>query len=92
MRLGVLTEPEGENRVAIVPNSVKKLTKKGLEVFVESGAGVNSNFSDNEYESAGANISQRDEVLSCELLITIRMLDSSELRSCLLYTSDAADE
>ena len=33
MRLGVLTEPEGENRVAIVPNSVKKLVKKGLEVL-----------------------------------------------------------
>ncbi|MGY8644780.1 MAG: NAD(P) transhydrogenase subunit alpha [Candidatus Poseidoniales archaeon] len=81
MRLGVLTEPDGENRVAIVPNSVKKLIKKGLDVFVESGAGLNSNYSDIEYESAGANISSRTNVLSCELLITIRMLDASELRS-----------
>ena len=43
MRLGVLTEPDGENRVAIVPNSVKKLMKKGLEVFVEKNAGEKSN-------------------------------------------------
>ena len=44
MRLGVLTEPVGENRVAIVPNSVKKLMKKGLEVFLEKGAGEKSNY------------------------------------------------
>ena len=48
MRLGVLTEPEGENRVAIIPNSVKKLVKKGLEVLVQSGAGNMSNYSDSE--------------------------------------------
>ena len=52
MRLGVLTEPEGENRVAIVPNSVKKLVKKGLEVLVQSGAGDKSNYSDSEYIAA----------------------------------------
>ena len=49
MRLGVLTEPVGENRVAIVPNSVKKLMKKGLEVFLEKGAGEKSNYSDSDY-------------------------------------------
>lgn len=46
MKLGVLLEPDGENRVAIVPGSVKKLMKKGLEIFVESGAGNKSNYSD----------------------------------------------
>ena len=30
LRLGVLLEPEGENRVAIVPNSVTKLGKAGF--------------------------------------------------------------
>ena len=69
MRLGILTEPEGENRVAIVPNSVKKLVKKGLEVFVESGAGDKSNYSDSEYISAGANIDSRDNILSSKALI-----------------------
>ena len=80
MRLGVLTEPEGENRVAIVPNSVKKLMKKGLEVFIQKGAGEKSNYSNSDYLEAGANICSRDEALSCEIIMSIRMLESSELR------------
>ena len=80
MRLGVLTEPDGENRVAIVPNSVKKLMKKGLEVFVEKSAGDKSNYSDSDYLDVGANICSRDEALSCEIIMCIRMIESSELR------------
>ena len=80
MRLGVLTEPDGENRVAIVPNSIKKLNKKGLKVFVEKGAGIKSNYSDSDYVSAWANICSRDEVLSSDIIMLIRMLESSELR------------
>jgi len=75
-----LTEPDGENRVAIVPNSIKKLNKKGLKVFVEKGAGIKSNYSDSDYVSAGAKICSRDEVLSSEIIMSIRMLESSELR------------
>ena len=80
MRLGVLTEPDGENRVAIVPNSVKKLMKKGLEVFIQKGAGEKSNYSNSDYLEVGANICSRDEALSCEIIMSIRMLESSELR------------
>lgn len=80
MRLGVLKEPEGENRVAIVPNSVKKLTKNGFKVYVESGAGILSNYSDELYSNQGAIVSKREDVLSCELLITIRILEKIELR------------
>ena len=80
MKLGVLLEPDGENRVAIVPGSVKKLMKKGLEIFVESGAGNKFNYSDSEYLNAGAKICTRDEALSCEIVMSIRMLDSSQLR------------
>ena len=75
-----MTEPVGENRVAIVPNSVKKLMKKGLEVFLEKGAGEKSKYSDSDYSAAGANICSREEALSCEIIMSIRMLDSSELR------------
>ena len=64
-----------------MPNSVKKLVKKGLEVFVQSGAGDNSNYSDSEYIAAGAIIDSRDNVLSSELIISIRMPEISELRS-----------
>ena len=40
MKLGVLKEPEGETRVAIVPTSLKKLQKAGFEVVIEAGAGT----------------------------------------------------
>ena len=75
-----MTEPEGENRVAIVPNSVKKLMKKGLEVFIQKGAGEKSNYSNSDYLEAGANICSRDEALSCQIIMSIRILESSELR------------
>ena len=51
MRLGVLKEPKGENRVSIVPSSIKKLAKHGFEVLVESGAGQLAHHSDREYEA-----------------------------------------
>lgn len=81
MRLGILSEPDGENRVAIVPNSVKKLKKSGFDIFVEEGAGVLANYSDEEYVSAGANLVSRSDALSSDVIIAIRMLDKNELRN-----------
>jgi NAD(P) transhydrogenase subunit alpha len=78
LRLGVLLEPEGENRVAIVPNSVIKLSKAGFEVVVESGAGAGSNYSDAQYVSKGAKVGQRDEAAAADILVTIHMPDVSE--------------
>ena len=72
MKLGVLKEPEAETRVAIVPTSLKKLLKAGFEVVVESGAGVAANYSDSDYEAAGATIAKRSDALACENIITIR--------------------
>ncbi|MFL2493221.1 MAG: NAD(P) transhydrogenase subunit alpha [Candidatus Thalassarchaeum sp.] len=80
MKLGVITEPEGEDRVAIVPNSIPKLSKAGFEVLVESGAGSSSSYSDDDYESKGANVKSREEALSADILVTIQMPDSSELK------------
>ena len=79
MRLGVLLEPDGENRVAIVPNSLRKLGKEGFEVLVQSGAGVRSNYPDSKYESKGAKIVSRDEAMSADLLAAIHMPDASSM-------------
>ena len=48
LRVGVLKEVEGENRVSIVPGSLKKLNKLGFQVVVESGAGTASHNSDED--------------------------------------------
>lgn len=45
-----------ETRVSGTPSSVKDLKALGLEVMVESGAGLGSKISDEEYKAAGANV------------------------------------
>jgi len=81
MKLGVPKEPSGETRVAIVPNSIPKLSKKGFTVIVESGAGVEANYSDAEYQEKGATIGSLDEVRQCEIIVSIRVPDYSNLQS-----------
>ena len=46
----------GEKRVATVPEVVEKLMKLGFRVIVETGAGDGSNFADDVYRTAGAEI------------------------------------
>ena len=71
MRIGVFKEKDSENRVSIVPNSVRKLVKAGYDVVIESGAGVKSNYHDSEYKSAGANVEDRGTVRNAEILVSI---------------------
>lgn len=57
MKLAVPKETKlKENRVALTPDVVKDLVKKGFEVTVENGAGLNSFFSDEAYIAAGAQL------------------------------------
>jgi H+-translocating NAD(P) transhydrogenase subunit alpha len=55
MRIGALKETApGERRVALAPESCKKLVQAGYEVAIESGAGDAAGFLDVEYTAAGA--------------------------------------
>lgn len=57
MKIGVPRETTvGENRVALIPDDVAKLVKKGIEISLETGAGAGSWFSDEEYVEAGAKL------------------------------------
>ncbi|MBD0345303.1 MAG: Re/Si-specific NAD(P)(+) transhydrogenase subunit alpha [Coleofasciculus sp. Co-bin14] len=57
MRIAIAREIEvGEHRVALVPDIVARLVKQGLEIWVESGAGEGSFFTNEAYEAAGAKI------------------------------------
>ncbi len=47
---------KGEKRVAVTPETAKKLIEAGAEVLVETGAGEKAFFSDGDYEKAGAEI------------------------------------
>ncbi len=55
--VGVPTEVKpSEGRVAMTPDGVRELERAGIDVLVQSGAGVNSSISDTEYVAAGATI------------------------------------
>ena len=57
MRIGVPKETApGERRVALVPESAKKLIQAGYEVAAEAGAGDAAGYSDQAYRDAGATI------------------------------------
>lgn len=57
MKIGVPKEiKNNENRVAMTPAGVVTLTSAGHEVFIETGAGLGSSFSDEDYAAAGATI------------------------------------
>jgi NAD(P) transhydrogenase subunit alpha len=59
MQIGVPKETaEGERRVAMVPEVVRKLTGKGLEVVVEPDAGAGALIPDAQFEEAGAKLGE----------------------------------
>ena len=62
----------GERRVALAPDTVKKLVASGISVDVETGAGLEAGFSDADYTAAGASpaadraaLLARADVLAC---------------------------
>lgn len=55
-RIGIVSEQEGETRVAATPKTVEAIIKLGYEVVVERGAGAASSYPDEDYEAAGASI------------------------------------
>ena len=64
MNIVVLRETQqGEARVALMPESIKKLTALGASVQIESGAGLTAARTDNDYREAGAEVSSDREGL-----------------------------
>jgi len=54
VKVGVATEVgEDEDRVAIVPKVVSKLLKLGVQVYIQSNAGIGSGFQDHDFINAG---------------------------------------
>ena len=82
MQISVLTEHDKlETRVALSPDTVKKLVSNGLNVIIQSGCGQQSNYSDQQYEEVGANVTRTisDKVLSSDILVTVKRPDDKIL-------------
>src|SRR4051812_2056053 len=79
MRIGVARETSpGERRVALVPETVGKLTAGGFEVTLEQGAGAAASFPDDAYVQAGGTIGSPWDA---EAIVAVRRPDDALLRS-----------
>ena len=73
MKVAVVKEDApGERRVALVPETVPRLTAAGLEVLVEEGAGDAAWFPDSAYAAAGAAIAKTGELYAtADVILTV---------------------
>lgn len=82
MIVGVPTEIKtAEHRVAITPVGVRELTDRGHTVLIQSGAGLGSTISDEEYEAQGAKIVDSAEGVfaDSEMIIKVKEPQASEV-------------
>ena len=87
MKIAVARETrQGESRVALVPELVGKLTAQGYVVAVQPEAGVNAQYSDQDYLEAGAEVTE-DAFDGASLVVSVNPLDSYQVRTLAPGTS-----
>ena len=80
MRIGIPGEIQAnENRVAATPDTVGKLQKLGYEVIIESGAGEKASFGDTAFAEAGAQVGDRAEVWSSDIVMKVNPPTDDEI-------------
>jgi NAD(P) transhydrogenase subunit alpha len=80
MQIGVPAETAaGETRVAVTPETVKKLVAQGHTVQVQSGAGVRASVTDDAYIAAGAQICNAASALGSALVLKVGAPQAEEL-------------
>ncbi|NBY31176.1 MAG: NAD(P)(+) transhydrogenase (Re/Si-specific) subunit alpha, partial [Actinobacteria bacterium] len=75
----------GEKRVALVPDIISKLTRAGLTVAIESGAGTDSQATDSEFQAAGAEIIATSNIQSelgkADVVASVQPLTPDQFKS-----------
>jgi H+-translocating NAD(P) transhydrogenase subunit alpha len=80
MRIGVPAEIlAGETRVAVTPETAKKLIAQGHSIHVQAGAGVAASAIDSAYVAVGAQITDVAGAYGCELVLKVRSPVLAEL-------------
>ena len=82
MKVGIPSEiSQNELRVAATPKTVKRLLKQGFEVQIQKGAGAKANFSDKEFEEAGAKIvnTARDIYETSDIVLKVKEPTTEEV-------------
>ena len=82
MRIAVAKEIRaGEKRVALVPDIISKLTRAGLDVVIESGAGVAAQFSDQQFIDAGATVKSGNVISDADIVAAVSPLTPEQMKS-----------
>ncbi|MBL8564703.1 MAG: Re/Si-specific NAD(P)(+) transhydrogenase subunit alpha [Hyphomicrobiaceae bacterium] len=81
LTIAVTAESADETRVAVSPETVKKLTAMGAKVRVQSGAGARSFFSDDALRAQGAEIagSAAEALSGADILLKVRRPAAEEI-------------
>ena len=80
MLIGVPAETTaGETRVAVTPETAKKLVALGHTVRVQSGAGLTAAATDAAYQSAGAEVTDAAGAFGCEIVLKVRSPFDNEI-------------
>ena len=82
MQIAVPTEQwPNERRVALIPDSIKKLARAGFSIHVQDGCGNESGYSNEDYTAAGATVSSDREAMlkSSDIILRVRKPDASEV-------------
>lgn len=80
MRIGIPEEIQAnENRVAATPDTVRKLIKLGYSIVIESGAGKQASFDNTAYTDAGADIAERNEIWSSDIVMKVNAPTDDEI-------------
>ncbi len=73
MLIGIPTETTaGETRVAVTPETAKKLKAQGHTIRIQSGAGVAASVTDDAYVAAGGEITDAAGAYACDLVLKVR--------------------
>ena len=79
MLIGVPTETTvGETRVAVTPETAKKLKAQGHTLRIQSGAGVTASVTDEAYTAVGVEITDAAGAYACELVLKVRAPSDDE--------------
>jgi NAD(P) transhydrogenase subunit alpha len=80
MTVGILKEPQGENRVSLLPEQVDALIKKNVQVVVEPGAGTNAFAGDEVYKEKKATLVSRQQALNSDIVLSIHPLTKDDIQ------------
>jgi NAD(P) transhydrogenase subunit alpha len=82
MLISIPKENKSENRVAMTPDTAKRLFSKfkGIQIFLEKGAGKSAFMDDDQYKSVGVQIVSREKAFTGGIVLTVNRIEKSDIQ------------